>query len=435
MTSLFGSSGIRGLVNHEMTIDLAQAVGAAIGGQYRRVVIGKDVRTSGDMIACALSSGIMSCGGDVYDAGIVPTPTLAHATRDYDCGIMITASHNPPEYNGIKIWNPDGSSFDDDQMEDIENVVRLLKFKKVNWRSVGTKFTHEGAVESHIEIISRLVDPIAAKVVVDCGCGATSIITPRLLRELGCKVISINSHPDGFFPGRLPEPTEDQLVRLKDIVLNEHADIGIAHDGDGDRVVIIDEKGRFIGGDKLLALLTAMFGKGGVVTTIDSSMIIDELVGGKVVRTRVGDAYVSTMMKQTGIDFGGEPSGTFIFAKNSLCPDGIYAAALLVKIASENKISEIVDSLQIYPSFRSSFNFERARRREIESRLAQEIEKVKCDNLLTMDGFRAEFSDGWFLIRLSGTEPKMRITVEARTEEALTRLKTISTEIARRCIS
>jgi len=435
VTSLFGSSGIRGLVNHEMTIDLAQAVGAAIGGQYRRVVIGKDVRTSGDMIACALSSGIMSCGGDVYDAGIVPTPTLAHATRDYDCGIMITASHNPPEYNGIKIWNPDGSSFDDDQMEDIENVVRLLKFKKVNWRSVGTKFTHEGAVESHIEIISRLVDPIAAKVVVDCGCGATSIITPRLLRELGCKVISINSHPDGFFPGRLPEPTEDQLVRLKDIVLNEHADIGIAHDGDGDRVVIIDEKGRFIGGDKLLALLTAMFGKGGVVTTIDSSMIIDELVGGKVVRTRVGDAYVSTMMKQTGIDFGGEPSGTFIFAKNSLCPDGIYAAALLVKIASENKISEIVDSLQIYPSFRSSFNFERARRREIESRLAQEIEKVKCDNLLTMDGFRAEFSDGWFLIRLSGTEPKMRITVEARTEEALTRLKTISTEIARRCIS
>lgn len=435
MTSLFGSSGIRGLVNHEMTIDLAQAVGAAIGGQYRRVVIGKDVRTSGDMIACALSSGIMSCGGDVYDAGIVPTPTLAHATRDYDCGIMITASHNPPEYNGIKIWNPDGSSFDDDQMEDIENVVRLLKFKKVNWRSVGTKFTHEGAVESHIEIISRLVGPIAAKVVVDCGCGATSIITPRLLRELGCKVISINSHPDGFFPGRLPEPTEDQLVRLKDIVLNEHADIGIAHDGDGDRVVIIDEKGRFIGGDKLLALLTAMFGKGGVVTTIDSSMIIDELVGGKVVRTRVGDAYVSTMMKQTGIDFGGEPSGTFIFAKNSLCPDGIYAAALLVKIASENKISEIVDSLQIYPSFRSSFNFERARRREIESRLAQEIEKVKCDNLLTMDGFRAEFSDGWFLIRLSGTEPKMRITVEARTEEALTRLKTISTEIARRCIS
>ena len=435
MTSLFGSSGIRGLVNHEMTIDLAQAVGAAIGGQYRRVVIGKDVRTSGDMIACALSSGIMSCGGDVYDAGIVPTPTLAHATRDYDCGIMITASHNPPEYNGIKIWNPDGSSFDDDQMEDIENVVRLLKFKKVDWRTVGTKFTHEGAVESHIEIISRLVDPIAAKVVVDCGCGATSIITPRLLRELGCKVISINSHPDGFFPGRLPEPTEDQLVRLKDIVLNEHADIGIAHDGDGDRVVIIDEKGRFIGGDKLLALLTAMFGKGGVVTTIDSSMIIDELVGGKVVRTRVGDAYVSTMMKQTGIDFGGEPSGTFIFAKNSLCPDGIYAAALLVKIASENKISEIVDSLQIYPSFRSSFNFERARRREIESRLAQEIEKVKCDNLLTMDGFRAEFSDGWFLIRLSGTEPKMRITVEARTEEALTRLKTISTEIARRCIS
>lgn len=435
MTSLFGSSGIRGLVNHEMTIDLAQAVGAAIGGQYRRVVIGKDVRTSGDMIACALSSGIMSCGGDVYDAGIVPTPTLAHATRDYDCGIMITASHNPPEYNGIKIWNPDGSSFDDDQMEDIENVVRLLKFKKVDWRTVGTKFTHEGAIESHIEIISRLVDPIAAKVVVDCGCGATSIITPRLLRELGCKVISINSHPDGFFPGRLPEPTEDQLVRLKDIVLNEHADIGIAHDGDGDRVVIIDEKGRFIGGDKLLALLTAMFGKGGVVTTIDSSMIIDELVGGKVVRTRVGDAYVSTMMKQTGIDFGGEPSGTFIFAKNSLCPDGIYAAALLVKIASENKISEIVDSLQIYPSFRSSFNFERARRREIESRLAQEIEKVKCDNLLTMDGFRAEFSDGWFLIRLSGTEPKMRITVEARTEEALTRLKTISTEIARRCIS
>lgn len=435
MTSLFGSSGIRGIVNHEMTIDLARAVGAAIGGQYRRVVIGKDVRTSGDMIACALSSGIMSCGGDVYDAGMIPTPTLAHATKNYDCGLMITASHNPPEYNGIKMWNPDGSSFDDDQMEDIENAVRELKFKRADWRSVGTKYTHEGAVESHIEIISKLVGPITAKVVVDCGCGATSTITPRLLRELGCSVVSINSHPDGFFPGRSPEPTEDQLVRLRDIVLSENADIGIAHDGDGDRVVMIDEKGRFIGGDKLLALLTAMFGEKEVVTTIDSSMVIDELVEGKVVRTRVGDAYVSNMMKRTGIEFGGEPSGTFIFAKNSLCPDGIYAAALLVKIASENRISELIDSLPNYPSFRGSFNFERTRRKEIKRTLVQEIEKVKCDNLLTVDGFRAEFSDGWFLIRLSGTEPKIRITVEARTEEALTRLKTISMEIARRCIS
>jgi len=432
--SLFGSSGIRGVIGRDLTIDLASEIGSAVGTLYNQVVLGKDTRTSGDMISQALIAGITSAGSSIHFAGMVPTPTLARAAKSFDCGLMVTASHNPPEYNGVKMWNPDGSAFDTKQMIDVEGLISRKEFNRSDWRGVGKAFDHEGAIEAHIESIVRSLGTFDCKVVVDCGCGATSVVSPLLLRKLGCEVFAINAQPDGFFPGRSPEPTEDQLKDLKDAVLRKGADVGIAHDGDGDRMVAVDESGRFIGGDKLLALFASRSGAKGMVAPVDASMVLDDIVKGAVVRCRVGDVYVSEALKRSQLEFGGEPSGTFIFAKETYCPDGIYAGALLAKMAGDERLSDVVDALPSFPASRESFSFDSSKRKILEARIASEMESVKCDRLLTLDGFRTDYEEGWFLIRVSGTEPKLRVTAEARSEEELKRLKGIYGSIVKRCL-
>jgi len=432
--SLFGSSGIRGRVGDDITIDLVTGIGAAIGSSFDRVVIGHDPRTSTDMMLESLLAGTTSMGASVGLAGMVSTPTLARAAAFYDCGLMITASHNPPEYNGVKMWNPDGSAFAGDQMDEVEWLIEQGVGSSGRWDVMGRCMPHTGAVETHISDIMESVGTVDLSVVVDCGCGATCNITPRLMRELGCRVRTLNSQPDGHFPGRSPEPTEDQLGDLKAIVSERGADIGIAHDGDGDRMVAVDEKGRFVDGDSLLALFASR-SKGGIATPINASMVLDEIVEGEVIRTRVGDVYVSDALKREGLQFGGEPSGTYIFSDQTYCPDGVYAAALLTSMVENSSLSEMVDELPSYPVARSSFSFEASRRREIESRLREEIKGTECDRLLTLDGYRAEFDDGWFLIRLSGTEPKIRITSEARERDSLENLDTRARRIVERCIS
>jgi phosphoglucosamine mutase len=432
--SLFGSSGIRGVIGRDFTIDLASEIGSAVGTLCDRVVLGKDTRTSGDMISQALIAGITSAGSDAHSAGMVPTPTLARAAKDFDCGLMVTASHNPPDYNGVKMWNPDGSAFDTKQMADVEGLISRKELKMADWRDVGKAFEHEGAIEAHIESIVRSLGMFECKVVVDCGCGATSVVSPLLLRKLGCEVFAINAQPDGFFPGRSPEPTEDQLTDLKDAVLRKRADVGIAHDGDGDRMVAVDERGRFVGGDKLLALFATRSGANGMVAPVDASMVIEGIVKGPVVRCRVGDVYVSEALKISKLEFGGEPSGTFIFSKETYCPDGIYAGALLAKMAKDEPLSEVIDALPSYPVTRESFPFDPSWRKILGAKLASEMENVKCNRLLTLDGFRADYEDGWFLIRVSGTEPKLRVTAEGRSEEELKRLKGIYGSIMKRCL-
>ncbi len=432
--SLFGSSGIRGVVGKDLTIELASEIGAAIGTLCDRVVLGKDTRMSGDMVSQAVIAGIASSGSAVSMAGMLPTPTLARAASAFACGLMVTASHNPPEYNGVKMWNPDGSAFDTNQMINIEMLISRKEFTRPDWRGVGKVFEHKGAIESHVESILRSLGTFDCRVVVDCGCGVASVVTPRMMSELGCEVFAINSHPDGLFPGRSPEPTEDQLGDLKDAVLRRGADVGIAHDGDGDRVVAVDERGRFVSGDRLLALFASRHGAKGIVAPIDASMILDDIVEGAVVRCRVGDVYVSEALKKSNLEFGGEPSGTFIFSRETYCPDGIYAGALLAKMAGGERLSEMVDALQSYPAMRESYSFDPLTRKILEARLINEMESVKCDRLLTVDGFRAEYADGWFLIRVSGTEPKLRVTAEARSEEELKRLREIYGQVVRTCL-
>ncbi len=432
--SLFGSSGIRGLVGKVITPDLAMGIGAAVGSLSREVLLAKDTRTSGDMMVSALSAGITSTGANASYAGMVPTPTLARAAEAYDCGLMVTASHNPPEYNGVKVWNPDGSAFDTAQMRQLEGLIEGKGYRLADWRGVGRCAAHTGAIEDHISAVLDSVEPAKAKVILDCGCGATTPVSPILLRKLGCSVLGINCQPDGHFPGRLPEPTEENLTVLKQLMIKKDVDIGLAHDGDGDRMVAFDEKGRFIDGDRLLALFTTFLGAKDIVAPVDASMVLDDLVEGRVIRTRVGDVYVAEALKAHGIEFGGEPSGTFIFPGETYCPDGVYAAALLASMIQDEKLSKMVDSVPRYPVSRTSYPFDLKGRKALESKLEKAMASLRCLELITVDGYRAQFEEGWFLVRLSGTEPKLRLTVEARKDKDLKGLVSKADKVVRECL-
>ena len=407
--SLFGTSGIRRLFDRELVV-LAFKVGMAVGKTCGRAVVGRDTRTSGPALENAFMAGVLTSGAECQDAGIIPTPTLGYATRHFDVGVMITASHNPPEYNGMKLWNPDGSAFSPEQEREIDKLVSSDAFTSVSWDKLKTAGVYETAIEEHIQRITQgFPAPLKVKVVVDCGGGAASVITPHLLRKLGCEVVEINCQPTGFFP-RPSEPAESNLSELIRAVGEHGAHAGIAHDGDADRMMAVDDKGRFIPGDKLMAMLAQAQRAKEIYTTIDASMSIDEM-GFKVRRTRVGDTAVSHELKCGG-DFGGEPSGSWIFPHVSLCPDGIYAAAQIAAIASQHKLAELAERIPAYPIRRGSVSSAGVAISQLESKLTT----LKPASMANTDGFKLNFNDGWLLIRPSGTEPKIRLTAEAKTE-------------------
>ncbi len=431
---LFGSSGIRGVVNKDFTTELAIKIGSAVGTRYGRVVIGHDTRVSRIMVTKALIAGLLSAGADVTDIGMVATPTLAHTAADYDAGIMVTASHNPAPYNGVKLWNPDGMAFDTEQMLEIEDLIFGEKFRKAPWNEIGSLRTDRNAVDRHIKHIISRVGRLerGMHIVVDTGCGAASLTTPYLLREMGAKVTTLNSQPDGRFPGRDPEPLEKNIQSLINTVRELGADLGIAHDGDGDRMVAVDDRGRYAGGDALLTLFAMESAKKGAVTTVSASMVLEDSLSVPVKRVRVGDVYVAEEMRRLGYDFGGEPTGVWIFADESYCPDGVFAAAKLARMAEKKPLSEMLDSIPSYPIRRKNFHFEPEKREGIVAHLKREVEGIKDALINSVDGYRIEFDDGWMQVRLSGTEPVIRIASEARTEERADELFAVVEDIVRR---
>ncbi|MCD4799781.1 MAG: phosphopentomutase/phosphoglucosamine mutase, partial [Methanosarcinales archaeon] len=351
---LFGSSGIRGITNVDVTPELALNVAKAVGKGCSCAVIARDPRVAGMMIEEAFAAGLMSAGCDVTRLGMVPTPTLAYAARNYSLGVMITASHNPAEYVGMKLWNPDGMAFDSRQQEEIEEAVGSSGYLLAKWDGIGDINIYGNAVEDHIKAIMKHSGDLQdLRVVVDCGNGAASVITPFLLRRLGCRVLALNSNPDGHFRARNPEPKEENLGLLMQTVKDWGADLGIAHDGDADRMMAVDDKGRFVGGDQLLAIFAAHEEADSIVVPVDTSMIVDDaLPDTRIIRSRVGDVYVAEAMKKEGAAFGGEPSGSWIFPRISFCPDGIYAAVRLIEIMGTRKLSEMVDELPVYQTRR-----------------------------------------------------------------------------------
>jgi len=399
-----------------VTPELALCVGKALGELYGITVVGRDPRTSGPMLSAALIAGVLSAGADVVDAGLVSTPTLARGASDYKCGAMVTASHNPAPYNGIKLWNPDGMAFDEKQQEEIEAAIDSRSFRVATWDEVGGLSRRDDLVERHIDAILRDIGSAKARVVVDCGCGATSTITPYLLREMGCEVVAINAHADGHFPGRDPEPTEENLALLKSTVRSVQADLGIAHDGDGDRMVAVAGDGTFVGGDTLLAIFARREVRRGLVVPVDASMVVEDLLPeAKVWRTRVGDVYVASELKRRGADFGGEPSGTWIFPKATFCPDGVYAAARLVSIVAERPLASLAQEVPRYPMIRGAVAYDASKRASIERTLDRALRGLGAE-VTTPDGWRLQFEDGWALVRFSGTEPKIRVLAESREE-------------------
>jgi phosphoglucosamine mutase len=424
---LFGSSGIRRIANGAL-FELALKVGVAVGSFHASVVVGSDTRTSSNAMKHAVISGLLAAGTKCYDTGVVPTPTLALAAKGFDAGVMITASHNPPQYNGIKLFNPDGSSFGQSQQQKIEKAVLPGSSAAVGWQEIKSSSDYGNAVESHISrILADFHNPLECRIVLDCDCGAGSVITPYLLRRLGSNLTGLNCHQSGFFPHDI-EPMAANLGDLMKMTREFGANLGIAHDGDADRMMVVDDRGRFIPGDKLMVILARAAGAKKVVTTIDASMAIEEM-GFEVTRTKVGDSFVSEKLR-TGGDFGGEPSGSWIFPGISLCPDGIYAAAQMSNIASQQKLSLLVDNIPSYPILRGSIGSQWIAMDLLETQLMA-MEPLSINNI---DGIRLDFGNGWLLVRPSGTEPKIRLTAEAKSEARAHELYDSGIKIIKGCI-
>lgn len=430
----FGSSGIRGVVNEDITPQFGVSLGCAVGSLYKRVALAHDTRTSNIMLSSAVMAGLISTGAEAHFLGMASTPTLAYAARKFDCGIMVTASHNPAKYNGVKLWNSTGIAFSEKQEREIEAMLNSSKYAYVKWDGLKPSHSYRSAVREHADKIREQIGPLALKVVVDCGCGAASTITPYLLRELGCTVITVNCQPDGHFPGREPEPVEENLATLMGTVRALGADLGIAHDGDADRMTAVDETGAYVGGDKLLGIFTKFEAKRKIVVPVDASMALEE-TGAEVVRTRVGDVFIAQEIKNSGADFGGEPSGTWIFPEVSLCPDGVYAAARLAKLVKEKgKLSSLAAGIKSYPMLRGKIDYTPEKKEKVRAALGKALAGVKGADIQTIDGTRLAFKDSWAVVRLSGTEPKIRITVEAKTQKAAGELYAKMEKAVKGCI-
>ncbi len=396
---LFGSSGIRRKFGKDL-IATALSLGSALASRSGNILVGMDTRTTGPILSHAIVAGILGSGGSVFHAGIAPTPTIAFAAREHSAGCMITASHNPEEYNGIKLFNPDGSSFTRAQQDEME--ILLSETHWSGWGEQGSVIPCDAITPHADAILSRITVKENLPVVIDCGNGAGCMVTPTLLDDAGIRTIRLNCNPSGHF-SRPSEPLETSLPYIGELVRKTGAACAVVHDGDADRMMAFDKRGRYISGDHLLMLFAEYLGAKRVVTTSDASMLIEEIA--EVRRTPVGDAFVSEELLSWG-DFGGEPSGAWIFPAISLCPDGPYAAALFCEMASEWDIAAEFDALPRYPIIRGSFACSTAR---------ETVTAIGAEN--PTDGIRIEEEGGWCLIRASGTEPKIRITAEGKTQE------------------
>ncbi len=421
---LFGTNGVRGVVNRDLTADLALKLAMSLGTVTKgTVAVGRDTRTSGNMLSYAAIAGLLATGCKVINVGIAPTPAVQYFVRDNaDAGIVITASHNPREYNGLKLIAGDGTEFGIEGELAVEDVYYGEALKLADWRETGD-LSHTDIIPAYIEgVMQNVSAPDIAKrrfiVAVDTGSGAGSIVTPFLLSKLNCKVTTINAQIDGTFPSRNPEPTEDVLTDLGKIVVSNGADLGVAHDGDADRAVFIDENGNFVKEDVLLAIVVKhVLSKtpGPVVTPVSSSQRIAdvaEAAGCQVIWTPVGSIHVARVMMQVNAVIGGEGNGGIIFPEHQYCRDGAMTVAKVLEIMNERgrKLSELAAEIP-----KRYMDKTKVTCRDRDAAM-QHIQSSAHGNVDTTDGVKIWYDDGWLLIRPSGTEPIIRIFVEAETE-------------------
>ena len=432
---LFGTNGIRGVVNEELTPELCARIGLAIGTYFNGgdVLIGRDGRLSGPMVESAVISGLLSAGCTVHTIGMAPTPAVQFAVKHFgmDGGVVITASHNPPEYNGIKVLRPDGVELSREQELEVEEIFFEEKFRPAGWSSIGSIKELKGAVEAYVEAIKGHVDVEAIrkarfKIVLDPANGVGVIPALRLLRDLGCRVILINGEIDGRFPGRHPEPKPENLTALSKLVAMARADLGVAFDGDADRSIFVDELGRIHWGDKSFAIVAKWFltrePGGAIVTPVSSSSLVKEVVeahGGKLIWTKVGSVVVSHKMMEIGSRLGGEENGGIFYGPHQPVRDGPMSTALVLHILAEEgrPLSALMDELPRYYIMKASVKCPHELKQLV---LEELVARFKHMNPLTIDGVRIWYPDGSsVLMRPSGTEPIFRLYAEARDERRI----------------
>lgn len=449
MGRLFGTDGVRGIANYELTPELAFNLGKAGATVLSKnakaplFIIGKDTRLSGDMLDNALSAGILAVGGNVIKVGVLPTPAVAFLTRYYeaDAGVVISASHNPFEYNGIKFFNGDGYKLDDEIEEKIEDIIirDIDTNQHLTGAEIGQCLREEAsAIDFYCNYLLSTIDIRldGMKICLDCANGAAYQTAPRVFRALGAKVTVIGDNPNGVNINENIGSTHPEL--LQETVLKTGAEIGLAYDGDADRLIVVDEKGNVLDGDKTICICAKMLKDAGklsvnrVTTTVMSNIgfhkYIREKVGAEIDVTDVGDRYVIESMKETGSIIGGEQSGHIIFKEYSTTGDGTLSSLQFVKAvkASGKTVSQLAEEVELFPQVLVNARVENDQKKNImrDPDVASAIKETED----------AIGGDGRVLIRPSGTEPLVRVMIEGQDEDRITELaEDLAALISRRC--
>jgi phosphoglucosamine mutase len=432
---LFRAYDIRGVYPKQLDGEAARILGASFAGflgNRGEVAVGRDVRLSGEELKDGLIAGLISGGCNVTDLGIVSTPLLFFATNrlQKDAGIMITASHNPAEWNGFKLFSKTGCIYG----ESMEKIKQIAKTKKQNITG-----TAKGKVSKYETVFRDYADFIASqihvskklKIVADTANGVCGLFVPFLFERQGCEIVTLNEKPDGRFPAHQPEPKESTLGELKKKVVELKADLGVGYDGDGDRAVFIDEKGRLIPGDlSLLVFAKDVLEKqkgAKIVCELSCSLAVEEFVkahGGIHIVEKVGHTFIMDRMTSDHAALGGEKSSHLYFAETKGGDDAIFASLRMAEILSKSnrKLSEIFDSLPQYPSiYEQNFPCSDDLKFQVIEKLKSKF-KAEGRNFIGIDGIKLLDESGWVLMRPSNTEPIIRVTAEAKTEKRLREL-------------
>lgn len=440
MVSLFGTSGIRGKVNEELSPKSCLKIGKAIGSTLSpgsRICLSTDTRVSRDVIKTALASGLLSVGINVTDLGILPTPALALLTKElgFDAGIMITASHNPPDYNGIKLFNRDSLGFSAEQEEEIETRYLSNKFQPTSWQEYGNLAKEEKSGEKYLLALEKKASSWKCdshmRLVIDPGNGAACNLAPAFFQKLGFEVSPINNEPDGLFPGRGAEPTKETLEGTVKFLNECGADLAICFDGDADRVIFCDRQG-FLGYNEMIAFISRLAvkqsGKTRVATTVETGRLLDVAIAdlnAEVSRTKVGDISLAYFTKESDAAIGVEPVGVYILPQVGYYPDSFLAALFL--LSHLNNVSEIRDFFSHMPSLffeKSKIPCSNSLKIKVAKMCQAKASSFEGGKINTLDGIRIDFSHSWLLIRPSGTEPVIRLHVEANSESRMKQLMT-----------
>lgn len=444
---LFGTSGIRGVVNQDLTPDLCKNVGKALGTilpTESAVCMGTDPRLSRELIKTSVTEGLIESGVNVAHFGIVPTPVLALLTREmgFDAGVMITASHNPPEFNGVKLFSGNSVGFSRAQEEEIEHIFYNGSFRTGKSGVVesvpGAKWKYFDFIKTHLSGWNLNYD---LKIMVDPGNGAAAGFASEIFKRLGFKIIPINDVPDGRFPGRSSEPKEDTLQSTIKFLRQKNADLAICFDGDADRVVFCDQEG-FLGFNEMIAFISRSVikatGKAIVATTVETGILLDlaiQELGGKVIRGKVGDVHAAHLAREYDAALGVESVGVYILPEVGYYPDSIFAALIL--LSTIKHISEIREFFKSLPPLH--FNKEKVacpneHKIAIMEKVKQRATSLQPLSVNDLDGLRLEFGGAWMLIRASGTEPAIRILSESKSQAYTLNLLNIGMAIVKDAI-